>query len=189
MKMDIITVEKRDTTKKAKQLRRIGIVPCVIYGGALKESISIQMDNTVAIKVLRNKHEGSKLQIKLEDQIILAQIKDKTRDTLNNEIIQISFQALQADQKVNSVTHIIFQNEELIKGILEKMIIEVPYAALPEDMVDTITIDIEGRPIGETLTVGDMEEFKTEKVELQIDKDAVICKIVEKKGTSTEDAE
>ena len=35
--MNTIQVEKRDFSKKAKQLRRGGIVPGSIYGGPLKE--------------------------------------------------------------------------------------------------------------------------------------------------------
>lgn len=42
--MEDIKVVKRNSQKKANQLRRHDIVPCCVYGGTLKESISIQME-------------------------------------------------------------------------------------------------------------------------------------------------
>ena len=59
--MDIITVEKRSVLKKAKQLRRNGIIPSVIYGGSLPESLLVQIDKNAAKKLLRCKREGSKM--------------------------------------------------------------------------------------------------------------------------------
>ncbi|MEG0721071.1 MAG: 50S ribosomal protein L25/general stress protein Ctc, partial [Lachnospiraceae bacterium] len=57
--METITVMERDASTKVKKLRRSGMVPCVIYGGALSESISIQMEKTVADKMFKLKREGS----------------------------------------------------------------------------------------------------------------------------------
>lgn len=99
--MDIITVEMRNETSKAKQLRRAGIVPCVICGGELKESLSVQMEMAVANRLFKKNRQGSKVQIRLDEQVITAQIKEKTRDPMNGEINHISFQALKADQKAS----------------------------------------------------------------------------------------
>ncbi|MEF9918645.1 MAG: 50S ribosomal protein L25/general stress protein Ctc, partial [Eubacterium sp.] len=154
--MDIITVEKRNTAKKAKQLRRSGFIPCVISGGALKEALSVQLEKTAADKLFKLNREGSRIQIKLDDQIIPVQIKEKNRDFLSNELIHISFQALEADQKVNSIAHIILHNAEKTKGVLEKTLLEIPYSALPADMIDTVPIDLDGLTIGTIITVSDI---------------------------------
>lgn len=60
--MNVITVDKRDFTFKAKQLRRSGVVPGSVFGGSLPDSISIQMDEGIARRLIRYKREGSKLQ-------------------------------------------------------------------------------------------------------------------------------
>ncbi len=187
--MDVITVEKRNPTAKAKQLRRAGIVPCVICGGALKSSLSVQLDQKVASKLSRLNREGSKLQIKLDDQVILAQIKDKSWNSLTNEMTHISFQALKADQKVNSVAHIILQNTDKVAGVLEKLVMEIPYSAFPDDMIDTVTVDLESLPVGSILTVADIPEFKNGKVDLQVDADSMILRISDKKRILSKDAE
>lgn len=181
---DIITVNKRDFTVKAKQLRRSGIVPGSVFGGSLPDSISLQMDEGIARRLIRYKREGSKLKLDLDGQLIPVQIKEKTIDTLNNEILHISFQALKAEQKVNSVIHIILKNTEKITESLEGMLLEIPYAAFPEDMIDTITIDLDGMAVGTVITVADMPELMSEKIDLQVEKEEIVLRISDKKQSA-----
>ena len=164
--MDTVKVQKRNFALKAKQLRRSGLVPGSVFGGALSESVSIQIDEAEANRLIREKREGSKLNLDIEGQIVAVQLKEKTVTTLKNEILQVSFQALKADQKVNSVIHIILENTEKIAGTLEKMLLEIPYASLPENMIDTITVDVDGMAPGSVLTVGDIPELQSENIEL-----------------------
>lgn len=182
--MDVITVDKRDFTVKAKQLRRSGIVPGNIFGGALSDSISIQMDEGTARRLIRYKREGSKLKLDLDGQLIPVQIKEKIVNILNNEILHISFQALKADQKVNSVIHIILKNTEKITESLEGMLLEIPYAAFPDDMIDTITIDVDGMAVGTVITVADIPELVSGKIDLQVDKEEIVLRISDKKHTA-----
>ena len=73
-------------------------------------------------------------------------------------------------------------------GTLEQMLFEVPFASLPADMIDTVTVDLDGMPTGTTLTVKDIPEFQSDKIELQIDADSMILRIVDKKRAVEEDA-
>lgn len=187
--MDVIKVEKRNERAKAKQLRRSGLVPCCVYGGDLAEPISIQMDQQAANQLFRTKREGSKVGLDLDGRVIPTQIKEKKRDALNNEVEHFSFQALTANQKVNSVTHIFLKNADVVPDVLEQMIFEVPFSSLPADMIDTVTIDLDGLPAGTILTVNDIPEFQSERIELQIKKDSVVLRINDKKRALAPNAE
>lgn len=180
--MGIITLQSRDLKAKGSQLRRAGIVPCIIYGGNLSESIPVQLSTVAATKLFFENREGSKVQLKVGNRVILAQIKDKTWDIVKSEITHISFQILNADQRVNSVAHIILQNADKVKGILEKLALEIPYSSTPEYMIDTVTLDLDGLPVGTVVSVADIPEFKTGKVELQLAADSIIFRIRDKKG-------
>lgn len=186
---DTILVNKRDFTLKAKQLRRSGIVPGSVFGGTLPSSISLQMDEGTARRLIRYKREGSKLKLDLDGQLIPVQIKEKTISTFNNEILHISFQALKADQKVNSVIHIILKNTEKITELLESMLLEIHYAAFPEDMIDTITIDVDGMTVGTVITVADIPELVSEKIDLQVDKEEIVLRISDRKHSAMETTE
>ena len=73
-------------------------------------------------------------------------------------------------------------------GTLEQMLFEVPFASLPADMIDAVTVDLDGMPAGMTLTVKDIPEFQSDKIELQIDADSMVLRIVDKKRAVEEDA-
>lgn len=150
----------------------------------MPDPISIQMDEGIARRLIRYKREGSKLKLDLDGQLIPVQIKEKTVNTLNNEILHISFQALKADQKVNSVIHIILKNTEKVTESLEGMLLEIPYAAFPEDMIDTITIDVDGMAVGTVITVADIPELVSEKIDLQVDREEIVLRISDKKHTA-----
>ena len=178
--MDMITVEKRDFAVKAKKLRRLGIVPGSVFGGPLREALALQLEEADARRLVEQKREGSKLKIVLDGQQIPVQIKEMAVNLLNNDILHLSFQALQADQKVNSVIHIFLTNTEKVTDALERMLMEIPYASLPEDMIDTITVDVEGMPCGTVLTVGDIPELNSGKLDLQADKTEIVLRISDK---------
>jgi len=187
--MNVITVQKRDFSVKSKQLRRTGLVPGSVFGGNLPDAISIQIEEATARKLIRLKREGSKIKLDLDGMVIPAQIKEKNVNTLNNEILDISFQALKADQKVNSVIHIILKNTDKVTGSLERMLMEIPYASFPEDMIDTITIDVDGMPAGSILTVGDIAEVQNANIDLQVEVDSIVLRMNDKKRATEQDAE
>lgn len=171
---------KRDFAVKAKKLRRLGLVPGSVFGGPLREALALQLEEADARRLVEQKREGSKLKIVLDGQQIPVQIKEKAVNLLNNDILHLSFQALQADQKVNSVIHIFLTNTEKVTDALERMLMEIPYASLPEDMIDTITVDVEGMPCGTVLTVGDIPELNSGKLDLQADKTEIVLRISDK---------
>lgn len=180
--METINVQERDFNLKAKKMRRLGLVPGDVFGKSLPESISIQMGEPLARKIIRNNREGSKLLMNIGEKTILVQIKEKSLDSVKDEILHISFQALSEDEKVNSLIHIIITNDDKIGGILEKMQLEIPYASLPEDMIDTITIDVDGVKAGTVLTVGEIPELNNDKIELQIDPNSIVFRVNERKS-------
>lgn len=194
--MDIIMAEMRNPTAKAKQLRRSGIIPCVISGAELKESLLIQIDQNTARKLKRTKRDGSKIDIQIDGKIYHTLIKDLEYNSLNDSILHISFHVLDAGKKANSIADIILLNKDKVQGILEQLQMKVPHAALPEYLLDTVTIDLTDLPIGTTLTISDIPEFQSDKIELQADPDSIVLRIKDKKRadarpseTNTEQAE
>ena len=175
--MDIMEVSKRDMTMKAKQLRRSGLVPGNVFGGHLKESVLIQVDSKVLMQTLSGKHIGSRLTLSLDGKKLPVQIKDKDVKSINGEIQNISFQALAADQKVNTVAHVVLQNTEKNTNMLEFMVTEIPYDALPQDMVDVVEINVDGLKVGTVITVGDLKPLNTDQIDLKLPKDEIVLRI------------
>ncbi|NLL46534.1 MAG: 50S ribosomal protein L25 [Clostridiales bacterium] len=187
--MNTITAKPRDSSAKVKQLRRSGIIPCVIYGGSLTESLLIQIDQATATKLLRDKREGSKVRIDVGGKVYNSLIKDIARNPVSSELDHIGFQALQSDKKANSKAQVILLNKETVPGILEQLLFEIPYAAYPEDMIDTVTIDLTGLGIDSLMTVEEIEDFKGKDIDLQVDADALVFKISDRRRPAAASAE
>ena len=182
--MGNIVAELRNPTVKAKRLRRGGKIPCAVYGGTLKEPLLIQMDERTAENLLREKREGSKVRLEVDGRVITSQIKEVSRNCVSRDVEHISFQALSADRKVNSIAQVLLLNKDSVQGIVEQMLFEIPYSAYPEDMIDTVTVDLENHVAGDQLTVGELEAFKNKNIDLHVDADALIYKIIDRKHTA-----
>ena len=121
------------------------------------------------------------VRLDLDGRPIPVQIKEKTTNFADGRVEHIQFQALKADQKANSVAHILLKNTNSVPGVLARMLFEVPFASLPADMVDTVTVDLEGMAVGTVLTVGDIPEFQDGRIGLQIRDDGLVLRISDKK--------
>lgn len=187
--MDTITAQMRDPAAKAKQLRRSGIVPCVIYGAGLKESLSVQMDQRTARQLKRTKRNGSKVSIQVEGRSYPTLIKDLEYNVMNDEIVHISFYVLDAGKKINSVADIVLLNKDKVVGVLEQIQMQVPHAAIPENLIDTVAIDLENMPVGTTLTIGDIPEFTSDKIELLANAGNIVLRINDKKRVGAREEE
>ena len=51
--METINVQKRNFNVKAKKMRRLGLVPGNVFGKSLTDPISIQMEESVARRLIR----------------------------------------------------------------------------------------------------------------------------------------
>ncbi len=87
-----------------------------------------------------------------------------------------------ADEKVNSVIHILLANDDKVSGQLEKLLMEIPYASLPGDMIDTLTIDMDGITTGTILMVKDIPELMSDKLELKIDPEEIVLRVSERRN-------
>lgn len=187
--MDTLKVENRDFGIKAKRLRREGKVPASVCGGLLNESLSLQIDTAQAKKALLGKHLGARLTLDLDDKKIPVQIKERNIDFINNQLLSVSFQALAKNQKVKSIISIELKNADKVDALIEQIMMDIPYEALPDDMIDVITIDLDGKTSGTTITIGDIEELKSNKIDIALPDDEVILKLVDKKRFNSSDEE
>ena len=111
----------------------------------------------------------------------MSYLHKSKKKRLSGDAEHFSFQVLAADKKVNSVAHIFLKNTELVPGNLEQMLFEVPFSSFPADMIDTVTIDLEGLSVGTVLAVKDIPEFQIEQIDLQINSDSTVLRILDKK--------
>ncbi len=176
--MYTLNVEKRDLAIKAKKIRKNGMVPCSISDGKKSESIHIQIPENDAKKLLREKGKGGKVLIKCKDsesyQVI---IKSVVMKQLNNEIENITFQLLNENEYVSSFARIILKNKDKVPTMVYQLVTEIPYRALPQDLVEEVIIDLGKLEQGKGLTLKDLPIWKDSSLQISMGENTSIVSI------------
>ena len=164
--MYTLKTNSRDKSLKGKQLRRNGIIPAVVFGKHLEESISIQVSQKDAEHLLKTNKVGYKLELNIAGENHMVLLKNVTYDILTRKPEHLEFQALKAGEVITSVAHIVLINTENIDGIVQRVLDEISYKALPSDLIETVEVDLNGKEVGYTTTVADLEITKNSSVEV-----------------------
>ena len=177
--MTTLKVQKRDMGTKAKRLRREGYVTGNLFGKDIEGSIPLQIDKKEAERIQRECLKGSKLILDLDGKKYNVLLKELDYDTMKRQILELDFQALVSGEKIHSVAEIIFHNKEMVvDGVLEELLTEIEYKAVPEALVERVDIDCSKLKVGDSLTVGDLEIAKDNDIEIMTHLDTPVVNVV-----------
>ena len=177
--MTTLKVQKRDMGTKAKRLRREGYVTGNLFGKDIEGSIPLQIEKKEAERIQRECLKGSKLILDLDGKKYNVLLKELDYDTMKRQILELDFQALVSGEKIHSVAEIIFHNKEMVvDGVLEELLTEIEYKAVPEALVERVDIDCSKLKVGDSLTVGDLEIAKDKDIEIMTHLDTPVVNVV-----------
>lgn len=177
--MTTLKVQKRDMGTKAKRLRREGYVTGNLFGKDMEGSVPLQIEKKEAERIQRECLKGSKLVLDLDGKKYNVLLKELDYDTMKRQILEMDFQALVSGEKIHSVAEIIFHNKEMVvDGVLEELLTEIEYKAVPEALVERVDIDCSKLKVGDSLTVGDLEIAKDKDIEIVIHLDTPVVNVV-----------
>ena len=175
--MSVLKAEIRDSNLKAKQLRRSGIIPGVLYGSRDSEPINIQFKQNEVERFLRTNTIGAKVELVIGDKKQLTLLKEISYAPVGRKAEHLCFMPLAEDEKINNIAQIILLNKNKVTGNINQSLFEVSYKAYPRDLVDKIEIDMEGKKAGDSMEVSDLEISKNENIEILTPPDTVIYNI------------
>ena len=178
--MTTLKAEKRDMQTKAKKLRREGYVTGNVFGKTIDGSIPVQFPKSEVEQLLKTKNKGSQIILEIDGEKINVLIKEIDFNSMKHQVDEIDFQALVSGEKVHSTAEIILINHEKVTaGVIQQMLEEIPFKALPEALVEKIEIDVAQMHIGDTIKLKDLEISSDKDVTLQIDPEEVIVTLME----------
>lgn len=140
--MYTLKAERRDKTVKAKKLKRQGIIPCSIFGGDLEETLLIQIPEGEAKRLLKEKGKGGRVEIECGESKYHAIIKGFSYNQVNSQVDDIAFQKLVEYEIVTGYAQVILKNKNKIPTLVQQLVKEIPYKALPEKLVETVEVDL-----------------------------------------------
>lgn len=163
MQTQELTIRRREGTGKevAKRLRRSGVIPAVLYGGAKAEAVT--MDPRAVLRIIAG-HEGSTqllaLRFEGEAGTRMAIIRAMQFDPVSETLLHVDLQEVRADRAitVRVAVHPVGEAAGVKdqKGILQIVLHELDISCLPTRIPERIDADVAALMIGDVLTVADL---------------------------------
>jgi large subunit ribosomal protein L25 len=162
MKLTAQVREERGT-RRARRIRRTGVIPGVLYGGG-RETIPLGINGKELHAVLRGrgaehaildlKVVGAALAKPVQQTVI---VKEVQRDHMRDAILHVDFAAISLTEKLTAKVPIVDAGEPVgvtQGGVLEQIIRELEVECLPADLPEQIVVDVSGLAIGQSINVG-----------------------------------
>ena len=174
--MNTLKAEKRSMDTKAKRLRREGYVTGNVFGREIQGSIPVKMAKQDVERLLKVSNKGSQIMLDVDGQSMDVLIKEIDYNSLKNQVDEIDFQALVSGEKVHSVAEIVLLNHDKVaEGVLQQLLQEVSYKAVPEALVEKIEVDVSAMKIGDSIKVKDLAIAADKDVDLMTDLETVVA--------------
>jgi len=157
---DLIADERKGTGKgAARQARRDGLVPGVVYGGSA-DPLPITIPYNRLFKMLKSGGFLSTLfNLKVEGHDDVRVVcRDVQRDVVKDLPTHLDLLRLHRDSRIDMAIHVEFINEEECVGLAKGGVLtivrpEVELNVLAGDIPDHITVDLAGLDVGDTITI------------------------------------
>ena len=174
--MNTLKAEKRNMQTKAKKLRREGYVTGNVFGREIEGSIPVQMTQKEAEKFLKANGKGSQIMLDLDGEQMDVLVKEVDYDSMGSKVLEIDFQALVSGEMVHSVAEVVIHNQsKVVTGVVEELLDEIEYKALPSALVEKVIVDVGDLKVGETIKVKDLDIAKDKDVKLITDPEADVA--------------
>jgi large subunit ribosomal protein L25 len=164
MEMRELTIKQRDGVGKgpAKRLRRSGLVPATLYGGASPVNIAVPPKDILR---LIHGHEGSTqlFRVTFEGSADgkMAIIRDMQFDPVSEHLIHVDLQEVAMDRAIQVSVAIHHVGEAVgvkeSQGILEMVLREVRVSCLPGNIPQYVEADVTNLNIHDVFTVKDLK--------------------------------
>lgn len=178
----------------ARQSRRDGLVPGVVYGGGLDPQ-AINIPFNVLFKMLKAGGFMSTLfNLKIEgNDDVRVVCRGVQRDVVKDLPTHVDLMRLKRDSRVNLFINVEFLNEENAAGIkaggtLTVVRQEVELMVTAGDIPDSIQIDITDMEIGDSINISDVQLPEGTRPVIT-DRDFVIANMVAPKALKADDDE
>lgn len=191
---DFEATERTNTGKgAARQARRDGLVPGVVYGGG-EDPVAINVPFNVLFKKLKaGRFLSTLFNLKMEGHEDVRVIcRNVQRDVVKDLPTHLDFMRLKRTSKINLFIGVEFANEDAAPGLKKGGILtvvrpEVELVVTAGDIPENITVDLTGLEIGDTITINSVDLPAGAKP--TIDRDFVIANIQAPASLSSGDDE
>ncbi len=160
-----IQAEMREDVGKgaSRRLRRAGRVPAIIYGAG-REPAMVTLDHNYMIHAIEEESfQSSVLEINVADKVQKVILRDLQRHPFKPLINHADFQRIRDDEEIRVSVAIHFVNEETSPAakaagvVVSHQLTEVEISALPKDLPEYLTVDLEKLSPGDSIMLSQID--------------------------------
>jgi large subunit ribosomal protein L25 len=145
---------------RVKSLRRMGMLPAVLYGPGIQPQ-NLQLNAHDSSKALMQSTGATLFDLQVGEETHKVLVREIQRDVIRNELLHVDFLKVAMDVAIRAEVPIeLVGSAPAVKefgGVLVPGISEIEVEALPADLPDRITIDLEPlKNIEDSITVADL---------------------------------
>lgn len=181
MGSEVLSASVRDVVgKQVKAIRRDGRLPAVLYGVGM-QPLAIELEGREVSRLLNRISGSTLLQLRVQDEEHMVLVREVQRDVIRRDPIHVDFLKVAMDVRITAEVPIELVGQapavEELGGVLVTGINSVEVEALPADLRDRVTVDLESLvKIDDSITAGDL--FLGEGVELLTDPDELVARVI-----------
>jgi large subunit ribosomal protein L25 len=164
---------------KLRRLRRSGLVPAVVYGKELPGPRPVAVPLKDLQTVIRtNPHAVIELEIPGvgREHVLISEVQT---EPMSRDVVHVDFHQINMNEKIRAPIRLELVGQspgEKEGGLLQLIHHELEVECLPADLPDSLTLDVSGLQLGDSLTVADLKLPKG--VRTLLDSDAVLVTIL-----------
>ncbi|MGI9307204.1 MAG: 50S ribosomal protein L25/general stress protein Ctc [Gammaproteobacteria bacterium] len=145
----------------ARDLRRKGRVPGVMYGAGPSVSFSCEARD-LAARLLDESFSSSVVSLRLDGKLHRALLREVQRDPVRRDILHVDFQAVREDREIAAQVPLHFINADsapgvkLQHGIFTAVENQVALHCLPQNLPEYIEVDAGALEIGKSIHLSEI---------------------------------
>lgn len=192
MAATLLATERTDFRRSAlTKIREQGNIPAVIYGEKV-ENLPIHVNSMELIKTIREVGRNGVISLDVEGQKHTVVLSEYQTDELRGDIIHADFLAVDMSTEitVDVVVSLIGEAEgERDGGVIQQTLHEISVTATPDNIPQSIDVDISKLQVGDTIMIGDIKTDKDFEVNHEEDEVIVTLLPPQQEEVETEDGE
>ena len=154
----ILRAEPRDVHgKKVKRLRREGLVPGVVYGPVVQDTVSVSVNRREFDKFYQRAGHSTVFSLKWEGGNQPVLIREVQVDPVTRNPLHIDFFAPNMRVVLRQMVPVALEGMGVHAGVLQTILNEVEVEALPADLPQQISVDASGlTSVGDGIHTSDL---------------------------------
>jgi large subunit ribosomal protein L25 len=160
-KTGTIEIKKRDLTNTSanKRLREAGFLPGIVYGRG-EGSLPVILKKDDLRKMLNKLGRNALIKLHMSDVEVYDVIaKEIQLEPISGEYLHVDFQKISLTEEINAEVSIVIIGRESLEMKRLHLIRQTDLIAvrgLPQDIPDSVVVDVTNLEVGETINVGDI---------------------------------